>query len=243
MKKVLSFKSKSEVLEEEKNNRIFFHDLINHTHGILLFLNQKITYNNGATAEELELLNHEVKLMQTLIKDHFKLEHKNIKVKNNWVPFSELEQSIELLLKIYFPSSVKISMETKGKIAFYETLETKKQALIHYPAMYRIMNNLIKNMAEAHATEMSFYFEYTDQAFIIETKNKLGPKIDKTNIVDYLSQAILKEDEPQKGIGLDSIHEIVTTMNGKFHFDIQDGIWINKIEIPVLASVKNKIAS
>jgi hypothetical protein len=244
LKKILSFKSKSEVIAEEKSNRIFFHDLINHTHGILLFLNQKIIYNKSANLEELELLNHEVKLLQSLISDHFKYEHKNLVNTHEYVPFSVFFQSVQLLLKIYFPENVKIATELKGDIAFYESEDKQQASVVHYPSLYRIMNNLIKNMAEANTSEMKFYFEYNNQGLIIETQNVLGQKHDKGNIVDYLSRVILKEEKKKHvGIGLDSINEIVDMAEGKFTFDIHENVWINKIFIPHNNSTKNKIAA
>jgi hypothetical protein len=231
--KVLSFKSKSEVIEEDKKNRIFFHDLINHTHGLILFLNQKITYNKGATSAELELLNNEVKLLQTLIFDHFKYEHKNLEKLNEWVSFESFESSMDLLFKIYFPENIKLTIEKKGKIAFFESQSERNSALIHFPSLYRIMNNLIKNMSEAETSEIQLFFSYTEQNLIIETKNKMDQKKDKRNIVDYLSRIIIRDEAPiVSGIGLDSIHEIVKSTNGNFQFDIKDGQWINRITIP-----------
>ncbi len=72
MKNILNFKSKSEVIIEDQKNRMFFHDIINHTHGILLFLEQKKDYSKQIDEKEISLLLHEVKLMQTLISEHFK---------------------------------------------------------------------------------------------------------------------------------------------------------------------------
>lgn len=244
MKKVLSFKSKSEVIEEEKQNRIFFHDLINQTHGLLLFLNQKINYNKSATPEELLLLQQEVKILQKLVQDHFKYDHKNISKNFEYVPFKEFENSFNLLIKIYFTDTANIKIEKRGQIAFFENSELQDKAFVHYSNLYRMMNNLIKNMAEANATDISFIFDYGPKGLTIETKNNMQDKVSKIDITDYLSRIIKKEDGIKpKSIGLDSIHELVSLEKGHFNFEIIDNYWVNTIFIPHQFVDNKKIAA
>lgn len=233
MKNILNFKSKSEVILEDQKNRMFFHDIINHTHGILLFLGQKIHYSKHIDETEINLLLHEVKLMQTLISEHFKYDHKNLADSNEYVPFSQLEQSIQLLFKIYFPENINLKIEYRGKIAIFESSETKNTAIVHYASTYRILNNLIKNMSEAGSTEIQLMFDYNEINFIIETRNKFKSSAEKNNMAEYLGQLIAKDYKKDKGVGLDSVNEMVTDLNGEYFFDIKNSEWINKIIIPI----------
>jgi len=232
MKNILNFKSKSEVVLEDQKNRMFFHDIINHTHGLLLFLEQKKYYSKTIDEKEISLLLHEVKLMQTLISEHFKFQHKNLDEAGEYVPFKTLEQSIELLLKIYFPLDINLKVEHRGKIAFYENAEVKNSTSIHYAKVYRILNNLIKNMAEAGSTEIHLIFEYNDSAFVIETRNHFKSSAEKNNMAEYLGQLIAKDYKKGSSIGLDSVHDVVNDLGGEYLFDVKNGEWINKIIIP-----------
>lgn len=232
MKNILNFKSKSEVILEDQKNRMFFHDIINHTHGILLFLEQKKDYSKQIDEKEIALLLHEVKLMQTLISEHFKYGHKNLNSSDEFVPFSTLEQSIQLLFKIYFPENINLKIEYRGKIAIFENAETKSKALVHYASTYRILNNLIKNMAEAGSSEILLMFEYNESNFLIETRNKFKSSAEKNNMAEYLGQLIAKDYKKGKGVGLDSISDVVNDLEGDYQFDIKNGEWINRISIP-----------
>jgi hypothetical protein len=233
LKNVLSFKSKSEVIEEEKKNRIFFHDLINHTHGILLFLNQKNILEKGVTHDEVELLTKEVKLLQTLIQDHFNYQHKNLNINEQFVPFDRLHQSIEMMIKIYFDESILMTTELRGHIALFENSNTRENSIVHFSSLYRILNNLIKNMSEAHSSELHFIFDYQDDYLLIETRNNFGANNSRIDIADKLSRVILNEESARtNALGLDSIHELVQKEKGTFGFEIENNTWINKLKIP-----------
>lgn len=239
---VLSFKSKSEVVEEDKQNRIFFHDLINHTHGILLFLNQKINHGKSADLAELELLKQELKLMQSLVQDHFKFQHKNLVNTKELVSFDIFENSLDLMFKIYFPENINIKKEFRGQIAVFEKSNIRESAIVHFPSLYRIMNNLIKNMAEAKSLELSFMFDYNPKGLIVETRNTFKSQFTEGDIADQLSRVILSEKKNSySGLGLDSIHELVKKENGEFHFDIEKNTWVNKVFIPHRIEMKSTI--
>lgn len=232
MKSVLNFKSKSEVVEEDKKNKMFFHDIINHTHGVLLFLSYKLSKESVVTKSDLELIQNEVKLMQVLIQNHFKYDHKNLENKEEYLGFDQFEKSIHLLFKIYFDVDVKISLELRGKIAIYESDKSRSESLIHFPTLYRILTNLIKNMSEASAKEVYFLFDYQDNELKIETRNDFGVKISPDQMADYLAQNILKQNKKSEGIGLDSISDLAVMSGGKFSFDVESGQWINHITVP-----------
>lgn len=232
MKNILNFKSKSEVILEDQKNRMFFHDLINHTHGILLFLEHKKDYVKNIDAKEISLLFHEVKIMQALISEHFKYEHKNLEANKEFVPFSILEQSIDLLFKIYFPESINLKIEYRGKIALFENEEIKKSAIVHYASVYRILNNLIKNMSEAGSTEVLMIFDYNENDFYIETRNQFKSKAEKNNMAEYLGQLIVKDYKKGQGLGLDSVRDVVNELGGEYLFDVKNGEWVNRVKIP-----------
>jgi hypothetical protein len=245
MKKILSFKSKSEVLEEEKKNRLFFHDLINHSHGILLYLNLLIDKRKIAEITDLEILKQELELFQQLIQDHFQMQHKNIKEVDSKVSFLIFEDAFNLLLKIYFDENVKIKTEYRGDIALFESEEKRINAKVPFTILYRILNNLIKNMAEASTLEISFLFDYGPSGLLIETKNTMNKAAglhSRDDLANYLANSIATNTaEKRESLGLDSIHELVHLKSGSFNFDILEGQWINTIYIPHNIQKREKI--
>ena len=63
--------------DQDEINKLFFHDLVNKTHGMKLFLKNRIEQKKGMSEGDLKELVNEVESLQLLIKDHFKEHHKN----------------------------------------------------------------------------------------------------------------------------------------------------------------------
>lgn len=228
--------SKKNHLEKDENQKresLFFHDIINHTHGLLLFLNQRQTLGKDIKSEEIKIVESEIRALQSLIKDHFHLKHKNLSSTYDWVPFSVAENSLSGLIQTYLPApNVQTFIHLKGALCYDKSLEERKNALIYFPTFYRIMNNLIKNMAEAKSTEVHFYFDYSEDYFTIETRNKFNEQKDLDKISDKLSQLILNEKALSPGLGLESIHHLALESGGVFDFEVAHDMWINRISLP-----------
>jgi glucose-6-phosphate-specific signal transduction histidine kinase len=220
MKKILNFAIDDDT-DLQIKERIFFHDLINSTHGLLLYLGQKHADN---TQVDIQLLINEITNLQLIIKDNYGLNHKNIKNQSGYYPFSQFENSFRLMLNLYFGADVNVKTEYRGKIAVYENETVKNALFVHFPSLYRIMNNIIKNMHEANATSVYFSFDYTEDHLVIECRNNVNKK------TDYIPDLNALCDREKSGIL--SINEIVWSLGGSFQFYTEDFEWINKISIP-----------
>lgn len=228
--------------EQDKRERLFFHDIINLTHGLILFFNQRQSSNKGIDKEEIPMLEKEIRTLQSLIKDHYHYKHKNLSSTYDWVSFSVAEMALNGLIQTYLPDQkTKTFIKREGLISYERSLSERENAVIYFPVFYRIMNNLIKNMAEAGTNEVHFYFNYFENGLLIETKNRITSKIDQKKMAEELSRLILEENfEEQKspensgiGLGLESVHHLSSELGGRFDFEIVDDFWINKITLPV----------
>lgn len=236
---MFSFKKKSaqgetqNLSEGELKERLFFHDIINQTHGLLLYFSQKEMSHESLCPEEVKMIASEIKTLQSLIRDHFNYKHKNLGQTYDWVPFSYLQFSFSYLKMTYLSDKdVTISFKNDGAGELEE---------VYYPAFYRIMNNLIKNIAESKSQKVEFFFHLQRQGLFIETKNSMNSGMEKS-VPDHLSRVILSESSPQiMGLGLESIHHLASENGGEFSFEIIDGQWINRIFLPVRASKSEKI--
>ena len=212
--------------DREKKERLFFHDIINQTHGLILFFTQKQSTDTTISVEEIHLLEKEVRTLQSLIKDHFHFKHKNLPLTYDWVPFDIAEAAVRSLIQTYLPTD---SVKTTISTSFLEI----ENSFVYFPIFYRIMNNLIKNMAEVKTDEVYLYFKYSEAGLLIETKNKnnsnhsseeLADKINQGKILNNLSQVQVDE-----ALGLESIYHLSVANGGSFEFEIKDGYWINRI--------------
>lgn len=227
--------SEEQVYEQEKRERLFFHDLINQTHGLLLFLNQRQSQKQQISLNEITALESEVRTLQSLIKDHFNYKHKNLAGTYDWVPFRMAETALSGLIETYLPKkSVHTFIHLEGSLSYECSVEERESSFVYFPVFYRIMNNLIKNMSEAKSTEVHFTFAYGESGFLIETKNKINGKENLRLLSDKLAQIILEEKPAGDGLGLESIHHLVSVeCGGTFTFEIANDLWINRILLPL----------
>ena len=239
---MFSFKNKIiNNLEEQIDlkEKLFFHDLINHTHALLLFLNQKKANGQGILSTEVHLLEKEIKTIQSLISDHYDFKHKDLIQTFDWVPFSYAKLAFAGLSNSFLSEMV-------VNATFTIQGETVEEDLIYYPCFYRILNNLIKNISESKCEEVEFSFLLNEKGIYIETKNSL--KKSSTDSSEGLARVILeKEINTIKSLGLDSIHHQAHDNLGTFSFEIENNQWINKVYLPTKSSITviktNKIAA
>lgn len=211
--------------QSELKERLFFHDLINHTHGLLLFLNNKTMMNSGIDKDEMLMMEKEIKTLQSLIKDHYNFKHKNLVQTYDWVPFSYAKLAFANLCQTYLADiEVNASFSVQG--------DEVAEDLIYYPCFYRILNNLIKNIAESKCSQVDFSFVLNEAGMFVNTKNKLKDNIED-NSPEYLSRVILDEKiVPIKSMGLDSIHHMALEHGGSFSFEISNNSWGNHLFLP-----------
>ena len=224
---MFSFKKKIDSKPEDHNDmkeKLFFHDLINQTHGLLLYLNQKEVNGFGIAPDEINLIEKEIKTIQSLLRDHYNLKHKNLIQTFDWVPFSYAKLAFNNLSKNFLSEmNVNATFTIQG--------ETVEEDLIYYPCFYRILNNLIKNISESYCDKVEFNFLLNEKGIFIETKNLL--KKCSTDSSEELARVILEEKiNTIKSLGLDSIHHQAYGNQGTFSFEIENNYWINKVYLP-----------
>ncbi len=218
--------------ESEMKEKFFFHDIINHTHGLLLFLSSKDIHKETLSSDEIKMMINEVKTLQSLIRDHYDFTHKNLVQTLDWVPVSYVKLAFSNLIQNY--------LNDKNVMTTFE-ITASEDVLFYYPSFYRITNNLIKNISESKAETISFKLEASYKGLSITSVNEMK-SVHERNLPEHLSQVILSEKTPKKeGLGLESIHHLATEAGGTFTFEIKNGQWINKFFIPAYKSKSDKI--
>lgn len=214
-------------VSHDKRERLFFHDIINLTHGLILFFNQRQSSNKIINVEEIQTLEKEVRTLQSLIKDHFHFKHKNLPVTYDWVNFYIAEIAVNSLIKTY------LSRETVKTFVRRDFMDDES-TIVYFPAFYRIMNNLIKNMAEVKSIEVHIHFSKTSSGLVIETQNHCNSNQALKELSERLPQIILEDQTSveAKGLGLESINHLALECGGNFDFEISNDVWINRIFLP-----------
>lgn len=235
-------KNKTEKLFDSKNedvnfhDQLFFHDMINLTHGLLLFIDQRNLSNNTLSSTELLLIKSEIKTLQSLLRDHFKMKHKNLLSSPSFIDVYELKNVIHSLIGTYLkekPVNTSIIIDPGAEKVFS----------IQFSIFYRICNNLIKNISESDGSQIDLKFLVTISGLKIESSNTLKEHLD-SNLPEYLERVILNEKKIQSdGLGIESIHQLTKDCGGTFNFEIQNNTWINRVFLPNLLSREDKNAS
>lgn len=213
-----------------KDDQFFFHDLINHTHTILLFL--KSHGKKGIDERELNDVVLEMRLLQSVIQDHFHLNHKNLFNTLNLASFNEAIAILKNVVETYLPDQNVHYLFTNGT----EIESHRAQLIVDVPVFYRIMNNVVKNIAEAQSTEVEFIFESENRGLKIVIKNNIK-KLNhySFDLAKILSESIAKERTAlaiERGLGLESVCELIRRKGGDFHFEVQGHFWVTTIIIP-----------
>lgn len=239
----------------ETRDKIFAHDLINCTHGLNLYLSHKIFKEEDLSTTELNSIKSEIANMQLLIKDHFKMDHKNIKSIGGWSTLSEIEKRIGHLAETYnlYGPSVVIKFSAKFRSTEWE---------IHTPTFERIMNNLFKNIYEAQSENIDINFDINmhigkNPMLIVRTSNDLKKlDVNSSGLSQELAKQILSEESPEvfeignktnifdrEKLGLTSMQVLASQNGGEYKFWIQDNCWINELSLALRenTSIKSSV--
>ncbi|EQC49394.1 putative membrane protein [Bacteriovorax sp. BSW11_IV] len=223
-------------VSNDKKDKLFFHDLINHTHGLSLFLNSKISSGKETSTDENLLLLGELRMMQALIKDHFGLGHKNLHGHYDVVSFDFAKIGLLNLVDNYLPeSNVEGHFIFRGGAASEAPLEIRANCMVYYPIFHRVMTNIVKNISEAKSRSAEFIFDYKEDGLHITVKNKITQlnDLERSNLHSDLGKIILlAQNDKTTGHGLESINTLVDSIGGDFSFKIENGLWINEIFLP-----------
>lgn len=208
VKKNLSPHNHDQTTDEDV--RLFFHDILNHTHGINLFLSQKIHQTQGLTPEETLLIHSEMQKLQQFIKSRNSSNEE-------LTGLSECLLQIKNLVKNFLPEN---KFQVRINFSNCEFL-TEKWSISTDSS--RILTNIIKNIADHGSGKVDLRFECIDGKFICQTTNEI-----------HISE--FGERVSGQGLGLESVHKLSRALGGSFASFSSEGLWKNKIILPLSSS-------
>lgn len=223
--------------EIDLKDRLFFHDIINHTHGLILYLHQKESAKESISVDEVKMISNEIKTLQSLVSDHYNFKHKNLIQTFDWVPFSYAKLAFNNLVQTYLIDKI-----VSSSFSIDDKSINSDEHLIYYPSFYRILNNLVKNISESNCTHVNFEFFMNESGLRLISKNEMKVSHEK-EIPEHLARVILNEKTSIEGLGLESIHHLTEENGGRFSFEIVDRIWINKLFLPTSKYKSDKKAA
>ncbi len=208
--------------KKPSKKQTFLHDLVNHTHGLLLFLNQKKRLGKMELTE-IEQLIKELKLMQNFIRIEGEFFHKDVSEFDLEVGIEEILKISKSLVSVYFAEGV-VELKTNiGQLKLNTTDNFRFNSVLYY----RVFTNIIKNISEANPTSVEIIFLFNEEGVLsIETKNDFQYKVDEKGQVRI-------------PVGLFSIKSLLDKVGGSFESNSTTFIWTNSILIPFNFSSSN----
>lgn len=229
-------------LSEVSVDRMFFHDIINSTHGMSLFLSNRINSGSGVSAKECKRIDEEIKLIQIMLKDYFGMNHRNLEKVEQMVPLVSVAERLIGYVRNYLPESeVNCKMTFNGMVAPGGIEFIPLNVMVDYPSLYRIIVNLVKNIKEEGSKDIMFDISVDGGWLRLKTMNKIFKlSSDGENMIDNLKDMITgkvgvdyKSKKLERGVGLESIFSICAACGGKFDFCLEDGHWANRVDLPI----------
>lgn len=215
-----------------KKDQLFFHDLINQIHGMGLFLNHKIHRNEGLKTKECRSFLEELTILQALVEDHFNDQHKDLNLsRREHIELAEAKKGIFSIVKNFLGD----------KIPYHLTFKGDSKGPISMTAFYRILNNVVKNIAECEKCgEAEFVFDYRRDGLYLTVKNKASPESvegsareeAKTRAKKYQGPDHGPDHGPDLGLGLESITVLCQSLGGSFRFSREGDYWANEVFLP-----------
>ena len=212
-------------IKDNDSSKLFFHDVINKTHGMKLYLRNQKDQKKEIDIKGIEDLLNEVESLQLLFKDHFREGHKNLELLDDYVEVKKAIEGAKRLL-VYFVPECQNGKFLEGVVSLSSHfLKNKKEKnLIHYASFYRIFGNLMKNISDHGGRDISVYFGMKEGFFHIVVENNLNKK-----------QADSSEKSIETSFGLRSIEKNCLEQEGRFKFSKRDTVWKSEIWLPLKA--------
>lgn len=201
--------------DKEKSEKYFFHDLINHTHGLLLYLTEKETTGKGLSPEEVTFLCKDLQSLQALIRAYKNQEHKNLHSTDK-IHFGAFTEQLQNLINLYLSSShFQVTVEVDTAL---------NDKIFSHASLSRIVHNLIKNISENGKGNVLLKFKLDNNQLSIYTSNGLK---------ELLSEGKGRVIGVSEAKGLKSIEHLCLHNNGKYIHKIVDQEWINTLILPL----------
>lgn len=219
--------------EQSEGEKYFFHDLINQTHGLRLFLESYQIKGEDVEFEKISLLLSEIKILQDHLSSHFGKGHRNLEEKNLAVNLNFAHMLVENLVQTYLPDN-----RVKVDYHFQEGLQEQVFWLngqIQMHRFHRIVTNLLKNVAEYRSKYLEIVVSRENQNIVYCFKNPLSVhEVHQNNLDKFLAKSILEDHHRRdSGLGLSSAIELSHQMGGDFSFSIEEGYWVATLKVPV----------
>ncbi|HLE11494.1 MAG: hypothetical protein A2504_14475 [Bdellovibrionales bacterium RIFOXYD12_FULL_39_22] len=209
------------IADNKRKDRLFFHDLINQTHSINLFLENRISSEKEITLTDASMLKKEIAIIQALIENHFGYKHKNLVSLTEFVNFDLLKKHVVTLCDNYFrPSHIKF--EIKYDEAFAET-HGGDGCKVHHSSFIRILTNLVKNIAEIKSSHVILHFYQSEKGLEFIIKNKF---------IHYKEGSVGQQEHKMGGLGIESVAYLSTNLGGQYKFFLEGDYWVSNIFLP-----------
>ena len=230
------FRKKLKEASALDREKYFFHDLINHSHSLSLWIEHKIFAMKTIDASELNVLHQEIKNMEALIVDHYQFSHKDL-IPKKIVSIAMLQIELQSLLKNF------LGEKADDVTLVFLSADIAHQHHVNFPLWMRLLTNMVKNLNEHHACQIYFEFSISDNGLNLYSYNHLE-KID-INDFDFekkLEVCISEINEGKTSLGVESIQYLVEGAGGQFNFDFDNGRWSLKLFVPHPEPFKYKAA-
>lgn len=225
MFKTIFKKSKKEITAFERE-KYFFHDLINHTHALSLWVANKLSQQEKFESSELGPLYQEIKNLQALIQDHYQLHHKDLNPKK-YISVAQLQAELQALLKNF--------LGERAKAVQLKLVETQvaQDYEVYFPLWMRLLTNLVKNLSEHKTREIIFEFSLKDNGLNLITHNRVEKLFSEDDDFEEKMQSRMREaKDGDGGLGLESIQYLTEDAGGIFKFEFENGLWTIELFVP-----------
>ena len=201
------------IKKKTSDERLFYHDVTNHLHGLSLFLESKEQKSDGLTSAELSQVKEEIVLLQALIQEHSSFNHRHLELTKTHIHEEDLTRRIDHLISLYLPDdSFLVTTSLKG------SLNGEVQVPWSLNVFSRIVTNLVKNIAENSGREVFIEIELTALSLKFLTRNK-----------------VLEQNKrvQESSLGLKSTAQLCHECGGEFFYEKRDGSWFNQVILPL----------
>ncbi len=236
------FSKSTMMIDEEEKAKLFFHDLINQTHNILLFLDHSVQSKHAFGPDDVALMQKEVQVMQSLVQDHFGHTHRDGGDKLVWRPFLEISEQLHAMVANYLiDPRFHWSILFEGDLSPVIPEARRRDIHVHAPYLYRIFNNMVKNVSESGSGDIIFCFHSNGQEMKITARNKIIRLRDSNeDLAKKLEEAILlpvinkqSENIEVAGVGMESMAQLCELLGGSFTFSLEGDYWTTVVTLPV----------
>lgn len=226
--------------KQDRKDRFFFHDMINHLYGLSLRLTYRVGKGQGFESHELEDMLGEVMALQSLMTDHFGYKHKDIQNSLELISFTDLRPFITAQISSFLDESCHVCILHQGVLDSSREVPFD-QPKVQFTSFYRVFTNLLKNAREANAHNVEIIFDGDFHALSVTMKNDFKHLSQAAiDLNEGLSRAIAGDTEmvvDYKGLGLAAIENLCLEQGGSFSFEIKDGLWISYFRLNYAADI------